>query len=339
MGRRANTTTIAEVAQHAGVSPATVSRVMNGNFKGDPAVAERVRASADALEYAPSPLARSLALGTTRTVGFVVPDLANPAFHAVLSGLTRAAAREGYRVLVADSAESADDEADLAIDVRRRCDSLVLCAPRMSEGALREVCAHAHPVVLINRAIDGADVPAVAVDYAAGMRALAEHLYDLGHRDMLYLEGPAASVSHAARVAALDGILRDHPDLRVQRMPAGASIADGQAVAARVAATGVTAVMAFNDLVAIGLIHGLREHGRDVPGDISVTGFDDIPFAAMTVPALTTASVPHGDLGVRAWERLVALADRRPAMPSARVEPRLERRASSATPPEGTATR
>src|SRR3954454_4646222 len=136
MVRRSMAATISEVAQHAGVSPATVSRVMNGRFLGEAEVAERVRASAIALEYSPSPLARSLALGVTRTIAFVVPDLSNPAFQAVLSGLSKTAARDGYRVLVADSAESPTDEPVLAAEIRRRCDSIVLCAPRMPENEL-----------------------------------------------------------------------------------------------------------------------------------------------------------------------------------------------------------
>ena len=106
MARRTRAATISEVALHAGVSPATVSRVMNGRFLGDPAIAERVRDSARELDYSPNHLARSLALGQTKAIAFVVPDLANPAFQALLSSLSKTAAKDGYRVLVGDSAES-----------------------------------------------------------------------------------------------------------------------------------------------------------------------------------------------------------------------------------------
>lgn len=329
MGRRAQTTTIADVARHAGVSPATVSRVMNGNFRGEPEMADRVHAAAAALDYSPSPLARSLALGQTRTIAFLVPDLSNPAFQAVLSGLSRAAARDGYRVLVADSVEAPGDEAPLALEVRRRCDCVVLCAPRMPEVQLREVAAQLNPLVLINRTLPDAGVPAVSVDYRTGIENLARHLHDLGHRDILFLEGPEGSVSNLARRAGLDGFAAATPDARVSRLPGGVGIDDGTAAASAVRSSGATAVLAFNDLVAVGLVHGLRELGVDVPRDIAVTGFDDIPVAGITTPPLTTASVPHTELGALAWQRLQAVIAGGDMPPDAVVEPRVEVRAST----------
>src|SRR5690606_16868360 len=117
-------------------------------FVGKPEIAERVRRSAAELAYAPSHLARSLALGQTKAVAFVVPDLSNPAFQAVLSSLSKTAARDGYRVLVADSAGSPDDEPLLAQEIRRRCDAIVLCAPRMQDDRLEELAAGLQPLVL-----------------------------------------------------------------------------------------------------------------------------------------------------------------------------------------------
>src|SRR6478752_2704643 len=134
MGRRPSRdrSTIGDVATQAGVSRATVSRVMNGLSTVDPRIAARVRATAVELDYRPNQVARSLALGRTQTIGYVVPDLTNPSFHGGLRGLSRAAADHGYRVLVADSAEHAEDEPLLALETRRRCDAVVLVAPRMS---------------------------------------------------------------------------------------------------------------------------------------------------------------------------------------------------------------
>jgi len=166
VARRSETATIAEVAEHAGVSPATVSRVFNNRFVGDPAVAERVRASAVELSYTPNHHARSLALGRTRAIAFVVPDLANPAFQAILSSLSKSAARDGYRVLVADSVESPDDEPSLVDEVRRRCDAVVLCAPRMPDDELVRHAASLRPLVLINRAMPQIDAPSLAVSFA-----------------------------------------------------------------------------------------------------------------------------------------------------------------------------
>ena len=124
--------TITDVAARAGVSLATVSRVMNGNASVDSALAERVRAAAEELNYSASPLARSLVLGKTSTIAVVVPDLENPTFHGVLRGLSRAAARDGYHVLIADSAESVTNERTLATLLRNRGNAQGVWARRMA---------------------------------------------------------------------------------------------------------------------------------------------------------------------------------------------------------------
>src|SRR5690554_1240289 len=269
MAVRQRRTTIAEVAAHAGVSPATVSRVMNGRFVGEEAVAERVRASAVALDYSPSPLARSLALGTTRTVAFVVPDLANPAFQDILSALSKSAARSGYRVLVADSVESPSDELAIATEIRRRCDAIVLCAPRMPDAALAAAIDGLAPIVLINRPGTSADAPMLSIDYLTGIHQLAEHLYSLGHRRLAYVAGPTTSASDRFRRRGLAAFATEHPDVELVTLPGGVNIDDGQAAAERVRDSGVTAALAFNDLVAIGLVHRLEALGVSVPGDVS----------------------------------------------------------------------
>ncbi|MDQ2625115.1 MAG: LacI family transcriptional regulator [Actinomycetota bacterium] len=332
MAARQRRTTIAEVAAHAGVSPATVSRVMNGRFVGEESVATRVRESAAALDYSPSPLARSLALGTTRTVAFVVPDLANPAFQAVLSALSKSAARSGYRVLVADSVETPSDELAIATEIRRRCDAIVLCAPRMADAELAQAVDNLAPIVLINRPGTGHGAAMLSIDYLSGVHQLAEHLYSLGHRRLVYVAGPPTSASDGYRRRGLAGFLAEHPDASLVILPGGVSVDDGQAVSASVRDSGATAALAFNDLVAIGLIHGLGELGVSVPGDMSVTGFDDIPYARYNSPALTTASVPHEELGVQAWDRMDSLVAGGEPGHAVMFQPRLEVRASTAPP-------
>jgi len=332
MAARQRRSTIAEVAAHAGVSPATVSRVMNGRFVGDAAVAERVRASAATLDYSPSPLARGLALGTTRTVAFVVPDLANPAFQAVLSSLSKSAARSGYRVLVADSVETPSDELTIATEIRRRCDAIVLCAPRMPDAQLAEAIENLAPIVLINRPGTGHGAARLSIDYHAGVHQLAEHLYELGHRRLVYVAGPTTSASDGYRRRGLKAFLARHEDVSLEILPGGVSVDEGRAVSEAVRDCGATAALAFNDLVAIGLIHGLGELGVSVPGDVSVTGFDDIPYARYNSPALTTASVPHEELGVQAWDRMSTLVEGGDAGHSVLFQPRLEVRASTAAP-------
>ncbi|MDO9397255.1 MAG: LacI family DNA-binding transcriptional regulator [Herbiconiux sp.] len=331
MKRRPGVATIAEVAEQAGVSQATVSRVMNGRFLGAEDIAVRVRAVAAELAYSPNHLARSLALGQTKAIAFVVPDLANPTFQAMLSGLSKAAARSGYRVLVADSAESPDDEPLLVGEIRRRCDAVVLCAPRMSDELLEGLADSLRPLVVINRRNERVDAPSLSIDYRAGVQDLAQHLYDLGHRRLVFLEGPVGSVSNGHRLAGLADFERRHADVRIERMPVGATIEDGLAAAAEVRDSGATGALAFNDLVAIGLLNGLLALGVRVPEEVSVTGFDDIPFARYTTPSLTTSSVPHDELGAAAWRRMSALIEGAEPEADLLFRPRLEARASTGT--------
>ncbi|WP_328821712.1 LacI family DNA-binding transcriptional regulator [Nesterenkonia haasae] len=319
------------MATEAGVSPATVSRVMNGRFVGADEIAERVLQAAARLDYSPSYSARSLALGHTQAVAFVAPDLRNPAFQTILSGLSATAGDDGYRVLIGDSAESVSEEPLLAREVRRRCDALVLCAPRMDQEELSGLAPALQPMVLINRSGGGA-VPTLNVDYYSGIRSLLEHLHDLGHRRIAYVSGPAHSASNEHRRAGIRSFRDRHPETGVIEVAGGASSQDGFEAVDSVLRAEVSAVLAFNDLVAIGLIGGLQDQGRSVPEDISVAGFDDIPFARYIAPPLTTASVPHEELGIQAWYRLRALIKGQEPAHDVVFQPRLEVRSSTAAP-------
>lgn len=321
--------TIAHVAAEAGVSRATVSRVMNGLATVDPAIGERVRAAAEKLSYSPNTVARSLAIGRTQTVAIVVPDLANPMFQEILRGLSRAAAKDGYRVLVADSVENPAEELILAREARRRCDGLVLVSPRMDPAQLDALLPELAPAVLMNRSSGVPGVPVLAVDYASGIRSIVAHLTQLGHRRIAYLAGPSASRGDQARREGLEHPLPSAAGTEIVAVPCGAMFEDGYAARDAVLATGATAAVCFNDLVAMGLLGALHEAGVAVPGQLSVTGFDDIQFARYTVPALTTASVPQNQLGEQAWARLSALLDGREPEQDVHVTPHLEPRAST----------
>ncbi|APF34147.1 LacI family DNA-binding transcriptional regulator [Microbacterium paludicola] len=325
----AKQTTITDVAAHAGVSLATVSRVMNGNATVDPALAERVRASAAQLGYSANPLARSLVLGRTQTISVVVPDLANPTFQGMLRGLSRAAVADGYHVLIADSDEHVDEERLLALESRRRSDGLILCAPRMSDEQLAEVVADVAPVVLVNRT---GDAPSVAADYRTPLRGIIDHLYTQGHRRFAYLAGAARSASSGQRLSALDDARRELPDCSIAEIPAGVDFASGAGALDDVLTSGATAVLAFNDLSAMGLLSAATERGIPVPGRLSIAGFDDIPFARYTSPALTTAAVPMGELGARAWSALHDLLDGRTPEPAVTVSPEVIVRGSTGAP-------
>ncbi len=321
--------TIADVARRAGVSLATVSRVMNGNPSVDGAMAEKVRAAAAELNYTASPLARSLVLGKTNTIAVVVPDLENPSFHGVLRGLSRAAARDGYHILIADAAESVAEEKILAVETRRRCDGLVLCAPRMAEVDLQSLLEELKPVVLVNRDAGSVSTPVVAADHRTALVELIDLLYGYGHRSLVYLAGVPQSASNARRMEAIHDYLGDHPDVTIQVLPCGVSFECGYEAAERVLATSATGALAFNDLVAMGLMSALNERGVSVPGQISVVGFDDIPFARYITPPLTTASVPGAELGEQAWHRMWDLLNGRAPGHAIFFRPRIERRGST----------
>jgi LacI family transcriptional regulator len=328
--------TIDQVAAAAGVSRATVSRVVNGRTTVDPVIAERVRAAVRELDYVPSTVARSLSLGRTNTVALVVPDLGNPMFQQVLRGVTQAAAADGYRVLVADSAENPADEPVLALEARMRCDAIVLCAPRMSNERLQDLLPRVFPAVVVNRDVGAVAAPALSIDYGAGIRGLMEHLLGLGHTRFLFLSGPELSFSNHERLATLREVEASHPGISIEIVPCGATIDDGYRSIDLALASNATAVIAFNDLVAIGLLGHLAERGIPVPERLSVTGFDDIEFARFASPKLTTMSVPQLDLGRQAWTQLNALLEQGTPEHAIYFRPRLEVRGSTGEAPVGT---
>ncbi len=304
---RSTRVTIADVAARAGVSLSTVSRALNGNPTVDPALAERVKQAAAELDYTASPVARSLVLGRTQTVAVIVPDLGNPTFQAILRGLSHAAAADDYHVLVADSAESVEEERVLAGTTRRRTDGVILCAPRLPQDELDRLVGGLRPVVLINRA--AGDAPHVRADYRTALAAELAHLHGLGHRRIVFLAGAPGSVANAARLEAIASFVAEHPDTEVTEIPCGVDFEAGAAAGAAVLASEATAALAFNDLVAMGLLSAVQANGCRVPGDLSIVGFDDIPFARYTTPPLTTAAVPATEIGEQAWARMRELLE------------------------------
>ena len=305
VGSRPSAVRISDVARAAGVSTATVSRVMNSAPTVNAQIAARVRAIAEELSYVPSTTARSLSLGVTNTIGMIVPDLANPMFQQILHALNRAAAQDGYQVLVADAQETPDAEPRLIEGIRRRSDAVVLCAPRMEQDRLEEVLTTVGPAVVINREpVASAAAPTVSVDYAMGIQLLLGHLVALGHRHVLYLDGPTRSASNRARRAGLTAFAATHPSIRIDSIPCGSGLDSGYLAWDAVQKVGATAVLAFNDIVAIGLMGRLREIGVSIPGDITVVGFDDIDLSRFASPPLTTVTVPLGLLGAAAWLQL-----------------------------------
>ncbi|WP_420114411.1 DUF6807 family protein [Pseudactinotalea sp.] len=324
--------TIDDVARAAQVSRATVSRVMNGKATVDAELTRRVQEAASSLRYQPSTTARSLSLGRTNTVAVVVPDLTNPMFQEVLRGVSEAAGERDYRVLVADTAGDPEQERRSISDARRRCDAIVLVSPRLDEADLRDLLPALHPAVVINRLPDGV-TPTVGADYAAGADQVMEHLLSLGHEHLVYLSGPPRSEPNRARLDAMRRIAAGRAGVQLTELPGGASIGSGYRAGESVLECRATAVMAYNDLVAFGLLARLNELGVAVPTDISVTGYDNIALSRFSLPPLTTVTVHHQQLGALAWEQLTALLDGLGRTDPPLWIPHLEPRASSGVVP------
>ncbi len=285
------------------MSISTVSRVLNERPVADQELVVRVRAAADELGYRPNAVARDFRRGRTTSIGVVVPDLANPFFTHVLKGLANDVRAGEHRLLVVDSGEDPEEEIQLVEQLAERCDGMVLCSPRMSRAHLQAVAGLDIPVICTNRSVAGLPLGTIGVDSAVGMAQAVTHLYELGHRHVGYLAGPQSSWSDARRREGLTSAAAAC-GMEVSVTVAGSASDAGFTRLPDLLREGVTGVLAFNDLVAVGALARLRELEVAVPGDLSVVGFDDIPVAAFLGPPLTTVSVPKEDLGRAAWAML-----------------------------------
>ncbi|MEV8567473.1 LacI family DNA-binding transcriptional regulator [Streptomyces sp. NPDC051322] len=292
---RARRVTIGDVAREAGTSVATVSRVLNGVDTVAPALAERVRLAIGGLGYRPSAAAQDLARGRSGTIGVLVPDLANPYFHDVIKSVSLLLRSAGSRVLVMDSDEDADVERELAEDLIRYADGLLLCSPRMPRADLAALVGRGIPMLVTNRDVTGLALNSINVDNFGGIMAVCGHLARLGHRKVVYLEGPENSWAHHERRRALAGA--EAFGVEVCSVPCGSTTDEGYEKAPTALQSGATAVIAYNDFVAIGVLARFFELGVKVPQDMSLTGFDEIDMARFSAPALTTVAVPRDRLG------------------------------------------
>ena len=305
--------TIKDVARAAGVSASTVTRAltMPGLVRAD--TRDRVLRTAESLGYHPNRAARGLITGRTGNLGLLVPDLGNPFFPSMVKGVQARAHEADYAVFLADSDEDSAAEAGLVSKLARQVDGIVLCSPRMSDEDLRAVVADT-PVVLVNRRI--ARVPAVTADFTDGMRQAVSHLTALGHSLIGYVAGPRASWANRERTRAIRAAAAERGIQLVEIGNVTPQFEGGVAAADQVLAAAVTAVIAYNDLVALGLLHRFTTRGVVVPDDISVLGFDDIATAAMVHPALTTVALPKEQAGRAGVDLLLQLLEP-PARPGA----------------------
>ncbi|HEY0619488.1 MAG TPA: LacI family DNA-binding transcriptional regulator [Kribbella sp.] len=297
--------TISDVSTAAGVSAATVSRVLNGTARVDSSLVDRVQDAVRALGYRPNAAAQGLARGEWGTIGVLVPDLANPYFPEVLKAVSAVARAHGRRMMVMESDESPDAEHDLVEDLMRCCDGVLLCSPRMSRAELVELVSRNHPMVLFNRVVPGLSAPSISVDFHGGMTQVCGHLAQLGHRRAAYLSGPSSSWANAERIRAFDAARVFGLDVTV--VECGPTSQAGYDAVAAALETDVTAILSYNDLVALGALARLRELGISVPAEISVIGFDDLALERVAHSNLTTVSVSRDELGRQAGEILEQL--------------------------------
>ncbi|GAA1588768.1 LacI family DNA-binding transcriptional regulator [Kribbella sancticallisti] len=297
--------TINDVSTAAGVSPATVSRVLNGTAKVDSSLVDRVHDAVRKLGYRPNAAAQGLARGEWGTIGVLVPDLANPYFPDVLKAVSSVARAHGRRMMVMESDEDPAVEHDLVEDLMRCCDGVLLCSPRMPRAELAELLSREHPMVLFNRVVPGLTVPSISVDFHGGMTQVCGHLAQLGHRRAAYLSGPSASWANAERIRAFEGARAF--GLEVNVIECGAGSQAGYDAVGALLESEVTAILTYNDLVALGALSRLNELGVSVPAQYSVVGFDDISLDRVAHSNLTTVSVPRDELGRRAGEILEQL--------------------------------
>lgn len=291
--------TIRDVAAHAGVSTATVSRVLGGSRPVNRDIADRVHSAVAELGYRPNAAARALSSGTLAHLAVVVPSLTNPYFYEIVDQLNAGATTAGFRLLIADAAGDPEMERQVVSELRGQVEGLFLLSPRMAAADIRQLVDEHVRLVLVNRVEPTSDAATVAVDNAEAAMRLAAHLLDLGHRQVAYLGGQADAWQDQERWRGFRAA--QHFGMTITRFEGRGTLElDDQTVDDLLAAR-VSAVACFNDLSAMALIERLRDRGLRVPGDVSVTGFDDIPAARYMTPALTTVKSPTALVGERAW--------------------------------------
>ncbi|HWF80681.1 MAG TPA: LacI family DNA-binding transcriptional regulator [Streptosporangiaceae bacterium] len=300
--------TLKDVAALAGVHPATVSRALNPETRllVSDETADRILAAADSLGYRPNTVARSLRTRRSSTVGVLIPDLNNPLFPPIVRGIEDRLAADGYVALIGNT--DADDERErLVFELMRdrHVDGFVFATARLRSPLLAEAAAARIPVVLVNRYAAGYGFPAVSVNNEEGLALSVAHLASLGHRRIAHVAGPQDISTGLSRYRGFVSAMAEHglpvePDLVV---PASAyTIDEGERCCRELLGvhSGCTAIAAANDMLAVGCYAALESAGLSCPKDISVVGFNDMPFIDRLTPPLTSVSFAHYEVGTEA---------------------------------------
>ena len=307
---------IADVAKLANVSTATVSRVLSNTGKVKKETTEKVLEAIKQLNYQPNILARQLRTLETKTILVVVPDISNPFFSKVLRGIEEVADENGYQVLLGDTINKPEHEiAFLDILRQKKADGMILLTARSNREFLEQL-AKEYPIVLACEYIEGAEIPTVSIDNISSARKITEHLIQLNHERIATITGPLHVVLGRDRLKGFQQAMKQNglqiePCL-VQEGDFTLESGCNQMLKLLALENPPTAVFAANDEMAMGAIKTIKSKGLNVPNDIAVVGFDNIKFASIFEPALTTISQPTFEIGEKAIDLLISLINNTP---------------------------
>jgi LacI family transcriptional regulator len=304
--------TIKDVARAAKVSIATVSRALNGHANVIPTTRSHIQKVAAELRYVPSSAARSLITRRTQTIGTVLPDLHGEFFSELIRGIDLAARRRGLHLLVSSSHGDAAEAAGALRAMSGRVDGLLIMSPHLNAEFLADNLPHALPTVLMNTPIEGGKHASFTVDNYGGAFAMVRHLVGRGHRRIAFIAGPESNFEAQERLRGYQNALAEMLPASPQQILQGDFTEEsgwraGNQILALAKRPG--AIFAANDVMAIGCLFAFNEAGLQIPRDIALAGFDDIPMARFVTPPLTTVRVRIAELGELALERLALAID------------------------------
>lgn len=294
-------TSIREVAKIAGVSPATVSRVMNGTANVDEDKRRRVMEAIEETGFRPNELARALYKKSSRMIGVIVPDIENPFFSELSKAVEEQAYRTGYRILLCNSDDDPEKEMmNIQMLVQMKADGIIITTNCDSTSQVLEDCPI--PVVVVDRKLKGESGTAfIEADHYKGGKLAAEHLVRCGCENIVCLRGPLAYSSGRARYQGYLDVCREY-GLKEQYVDCTYDYEAGRRAAGEVLRQypKVDGIIASNDMVAISVYKELTAQGKSIPQEIQLIGFDDIRFSRMCTPELTTVSQPIKEMGAMA---------------------------------------
>ena len=325
--------TLEQVAKRAGVSTATVSRVMNTPALVKEGTRQRVLAAAKELNYRPNRYAQSLAGGRSRTIGVIVSNIENPFFLDILHSLEEIATERGYEVMY-ENTDYRPTRLAAAVDLMlaRPLAGLAVIGSERDEHAIKRLTSWDRPVVVSDLCSPGGNITQVRMRYEKAMQRTVEYLYSLGHRRMAFVGHHGTLDSLREREHAFETTVKRYEDVDWRVAISSDSLRGGRQAVNEILESGFkpTAVLCVNDFMAIGVLRELHDAKLRVPKDVSVTGFDNIELAEYLNPALTTVNIPRKQIGRLIFEALAPNPDRTNESQEILIEPELMVRESTA---------